>query len=859
MSQIDDLIDRWEQLRENGQAISPEELCFDHPELLEEVRWQIQALHAIESHFGCDPDSSYSSLLSANEKTAFQPPSDLKLSGHYRLGQIHASGGLGQVFVAHDESLNRKVAIKFPKRQGMTAGQIARFEQEARITSQLDHPGIVPIHALDVSSDGDPCYVMRFVDGTTLQQTVEQIFTKRKHRIDHDYFQSDGLRHLLQAFVALCNIVAYAHGRDILHRDIKPSNILLGPFGETLLLDWGIAKQLKTDGVPGSKSNLGLQVSDLSSHTSPVQTIQGHSMGTPAYASPEQTHGQSSQIGPASDIYSLGATLFYVLAGKAPLEAVGWSSYLEMLKSTDAKLANYLPSTTPRGLREICNKALQVDPQRRYPSAVSLAADVDRFLAGEPLSALSESWWTKLGRSARKHPTLTGAIVASGLVLMLATAVASAVVTQKNRELSKGNVELRSALERIERSNDVALSALRGMVDEVVALKIAEGVILSGTENNYIQSVLQQYSKLSELQSDSEKARAVQSEAFLHIGMMYYRLDQFDEALPALRTAIQLLDELHANTQSSKYITQLATAYVNVATIEIEQGEADACLATTARATQVITTAGLDLTPDTNYLLLGDMASLHRMRAESFEVKGEPTKAVGELRVALEILDRMFVANSEDTSVQFAIGQVCRMMCSAQSSVEDQAREVLEKTLEFGNRSVRILEHLSETNSNIPRYRMALAWAHFDRATAYRAMREFDSAIADLGIAQSTAAKLADRFPLITAYLECQPGMLTRQAEMLLLRDRLSEATSAYVAAASCLRTIIGKRSGNELFPKMLVETLLDLADVQKQLNDDQGASQSLAEADRTLDALKEVAPDVARELKILLEEKRRP
>ena len=395
MSLIDELVDRWEELREQGLSISSEELCANHPELLEEVRWQIRALAAIDSNFGFATGDT--SPPHSAEEAIFQPPTELQISGRYRIESCHATGGLGQVFLAHDETLNRRVAIKFPKRQGMTAEQISRFEQEARITGQLDHPGIVPIHSLDISNVGEPCYVMRFVDGATLQQTVERILAGRGGKLDQAYFQSDDFRHLLQAFATVCNIVAYAHGRSILHRDIKPNNILLGPFGETLLLDWGIAKRMQDPSNANRLPQHSQQARPRSTDVSPVNTAQGRALGTPAYASPEQTLGKLRHLACTSDIYSLGAVLFYIVSGKAPLEATGWSTYLELLQSTDAKLVNYLPATTPNGLREICNKALQIDATRRYQSTSDLTADIDRFFAREPLSVLREGWWTQLG------------------------------------------------------------------------------------------------------------------------------------------------------------------------------------------------------------------------------------------------------------------------------------------------------------------------------------------------------------------------------------------------------------------------------------------------------------------------------
>ncbi len=812
-SLVDQLMDRWEELSEQGCALAAEELCADHPEVLEEVRWQILALNAIHSHFGFASQDSPAEPTDHNSQ--FQPPSELQIIASFRLERAYAVGGLGQVFIAQDETLNRKVAIKFPKRQGMTTEQLSRFEQEARITGQLEHPGIVPVHALDISNAGEPCYVMRFVDGETLQQSVATFWNNQGSNFDRHDFESDGLRHLLQTFVAVCNIVAYAHGQEVLHRDIKPNNILLGPFGETLLLDWGIAKHMPEQSETIRLAHHDNRVEEQYNNASPVHTAQGRALGTPAYASPEQTLGQCVQVGFASDIYSLGATLFYILTGKAPLEAAGWSTYLESIRSVDAKLVDYLPHATPVGLREICNKTLQIDPTRRYQSPLELAADIDRFLAREPLSVLPESWWTKLARWARKRPTLSGAVVASGLVCVIAAAATSAIVNRKNQELSEGNRVLQGALSSVEEANRVALSALRGMVDEVVTLKFAEGDHLSENERSYIQSILQQYSKLSELQESSEQAQALQAEAFLQIGMMYYRLDQFEEALPALQSAMKFLGELHAQSSSPKYLPDLSTACVNVATIEIELGDPNACLITTATATKLIADAQSGLDAETAYLIEGDRASLHRMRAEAFEVKNESSQAVRELQSAIAILERMLAESPSDSSVQFAIGQVCRMMGSALNSIADNSLDSLKQAQQYADRAISTLAQLSSAFPDKPRYEMALVWAHFDRAEVLKAMGANQSAITDLNDSFDAATNLALRFPLISVYRECLPLILMRRGSLHWNQGNVTAADSDFSNAEAHFIEMVAARPNDKSLLKQLIQSQSERAKVQ--------------------------------------------
>ncbi len=216
----------------------------------------------------------------------------------YRFVRRHREGGLGEVSVAFDEELGRQVALKrIQARWADDQGNLERFEREARITALLQHPGVVPIHALATDSDGYPCYVMRFVEGETLNEAIRRFHegsTAFPHSVDANLM----LRQLLGHFVAVCKTIAYAHSRQVIHRDVKPSNIMLGQYGETLVVDWGLAKQLA-----GNDSREA--VPEGLSAASAVETSPDVKLGTLGYRSPEQAAGHLDQMGPLSDVYSL--------------------------------------------------------------------------------------------------------------------------------------------------------------------------------------------------------------------------------------------------------------------------------------------------------------------------------------------------------------------------------------------------------------------------------------------------------------------------------------------------------------------------------------------------------------------------
>jgi len=270
----------------------------------------------------------------------------------YRVLRSHARGGLGEVFVALDTEVGREVALKEiqdefaddPASQG-------RFLREAEVNGRLEHPSIVPVYGLGRHADGRPYYAMRFIHGETLDAAARRFHEPasggRREVPASGGRQPPGddpnrganaprspvernleFRQLLTRFIAVCNAVAYAHSRGVLHRDIKPANVMLGKFGETLLVDWGLAKVM---GVGQDANPDGEERQDW--HPDPQgadepalgpsgdgvgHTQQGAVLGTPAFMAPEQAAGRLDLVGPASDIYSLGATLYVLLTGRAP-------------------------------------------------------------------------------------------------------------------------------------------------------------------------------------------------------------------------------------------------------------------------------------------------------------------------------------------------------------------------------------------------------------------------------------------------------------------------------------------------------------------------------------------------------------
>jgi serine/threonine protein kinase/Flp pilus assembly protein TadD len=334
----------------------------------------------------------------------------------YRVLRPHAKGGLGEVFVAEDTELHREVALKeIQKEWANDSHSRGRFVLEAEITGGLEHPGIVPVYGLGQYADGRPFYAMRFVKGDNLKQAIEHFHQMEKPGRDPGE-RSLAFRELLGRFVDVCQAVAYAHSRGILHRDLKPGNVMLGKYGETLVVDWGLAKPV---GRPESLPKEGEATLRPSSGSAAGATRAGTAVGTPAYMSPEQAAGRLEELGPASDIYSLGAMLYALLTGQAPFPGSDPGDILQRVQRGDLVSPRRVKPAVPEALEAVCLKAMAQRPHDRYGTALALEADVEHWLADEPVTAHREPLRLRLGRWARRHKPLVAAVAAAVLVALL--------------------------------------------------------------------------------------------------------------------------------------------------------------------------------------------------------------------------------------------------------------------------------------------------------------------------------------------------------------------------------------------------------------------------------------------------------
>ena len=337
-----------------------------------------------------------------------------------RVLRPHARGGMGEVFLAHDDEVDRDVALKaIQPRFADDVTSRARFLLEAQVTGGLEHPGVVPVYGLGHYADGRPFYTMRFVKGDSLQEAVARFHEADKPNRDPGE-RTLALRGLLGRFADVCNAVAYAHDRGVLHRDLKPGNILLGPYGETLVVDWGLAKA----GGRGAASSAEAPLQPTTVDERAV-THAGDVLGTPQYMSPEQAAGRREDLGAASDVYSLGATLYHLLTGQAPIGKGSINEVLEKVREGRFTRPRQVKPAVPPALEAVCLKAMALRPEDRYAGALELAEEVERWLADQPMRAYREGLRQRWARWRRRNKTA----VAAGAALLVAGVAALAIAT----------------------------------------------------------------------------------------------------------------------------------------------------------------------------------------------------------------------------------------------------------------------------------------------------------------------------------------------------------------------------------------------------------------------------------------------
>ncbi|MDA0840808.1 MAG: protein kinase, partial [Planctomycetota bacterium] len=467
----------------------------------------------------------------------------------YRSRHEIAKGGMGVVNLCIDESINRPVAMKVMRERlsNSKEGRV-RFLEEAQITGQLEHPNIVPIHELGQDAEGNLYFTMKLVKGKSLGEILKEMKAVESgpalqsgSELSH-ILAGHSLTELLKVFLKVCDGIAFAHSKGVIHRDLKPDNIMVGDFGEVLVMDWGLAKVLGPDrisqtpsrrleeikesevsdeeagrladtvsasgiGNPASlpqtdTASIEYRVSSIRSDSDIARTMGGAVQGTPQYMPPEQAEGDIEKIDHRSDLYSLGAILYELLTLKRSVQ--GKTVHEVLLKVTEGKiLAPHKRAPErhiPKELSAICVKAMQKHRHRRYQSAKEVASDINLYLEGRAVSAKEDTFWETLVKLFKRNRGVSIAVGAASIIFSIGLVLAFTKITkeknqavwQKERAQKAREEQYQTALSYSKKSAEQAVRAAeQSRWDEAITrVEAARGVLSDGPWGFYAEGML---------------------------------------------------------------------------------------------------------------------------------------------------------------------------------------------------------------------------------------------------------------------------------------------------------------------------------------------------------------------------------
>jgi serine/threonine protein kinase/tetratricopeptide (TPR) repeat protein len=477
------------------------------------------------------------------------PRASQRDSLRYTLTRLHAEGGLGKIWIAHDTDLNREVALKEIKSSTAPNPEAwRRFLKEAQITGQLEHPNIVPVYELARRKEDDqPFYTMRFLRGQSLRDAIAEFHRRRAGKPAN---RLELQRQLLEPFVKVCQAVGYAHARGVIHRDLKPENVVLGGHGEVVVLDWGLAKVVgERDDDERNAREPRVAVS-IEAETKP--TI--GQVGTPVYMAPEQVEADNSAIDSRTDVYGLGAILFEILTAHPPVSGSTVGEVFSKIQAGNLHRARELEPTVPRALEAICARALEHDRSNRYRRAEDLAEDVRRWIVDEPVSVYRDPIAVRVLRWGRHHRTLATTLAALVMTTVIGLSVGVALIerergrTEKQRSIAEGQRKIATAnAARALHNLRLAQDAADGLLGEVADVDLADIPQMEPVRQRLLEKAQAGYQQFLVQEGDDPLIRWGAGRSQVRLGEIQALLGDIPKAEASYRQAAAELEKLSKN------------------------------------------------------------------------------------------------------------------------------------------------------------------------------------------------------------------------------------------------------------------------------------------------------------------------
>ncbi|HEX3475666.1 MAG TPA: protein kinase [Kofleriaceae bacterium] len=767
---------------------------------------------------------------------------------HYRPDREIARGGMGRIVAAEDLRLGRAVALK---ELIEPAGEhLGRFQREALITARLQHPGIVPVYEAGRWPSGDPFFAMKLVSGRPLDRVIAEAITL-----------ADRLA-LLPRLAAAADAIAYAHSQRVIHRDLKPANVLIGEFGETVVIDWGLAKSLDDADAPDSlrpaarpdRTAAPARSADADrpgDHTASTLTIAGSVMGTPAYMAPEQARGAA--VDQRADVFALGAMLYHLLAGVPPYHARTATEVIAAAAAGKVRpLAGREPGA-PTDLVAIVERAMAPYPGERYADAGELATELRRFLTGQLVSAHRYTAGERVGRFVRRHraavmiAVLAAIGFAAGTTFAVRRIIAERDVADQARQLADarrraaerlidtmlsdvkdrlqqiGRVDLLASLGTEIRDYYATLGSIPGGMPTDDIDRMAAAIDLLGVaerESGKLDKALATWTEARAtlariLSSPQQGGRTVESARFerrliarldFELGTIHQQRGATEEAVRLYTRAEQELDALLGELPGDR-VALLASAEVRdrMGDLLRNQGKVDQALDAYSQAkAERERASGPGSRPQEEVLAL---STSHLKLGLVFQIRGESARAIDELRAAHRLRQGLVEAQRDDVALQNKLLEVELPLGDLQRQIGDPTAAI--ETYRSALPVITALTRRDPDNTTWQRLRGNL---EADFGFALMDTGEYRAGLAELETAIEVQRALTGRDPRSAIWLGDLSRTYTRAGDAELALGELDRGIARFQAGLDLRKDLVAKNPASASYRRALAWSYAKLA-----------------------------------------------